>query len=234
MLVLSQTNNHAPDTIASGRLRSYQLSRAAGLAVIRAMTSKSIIKFRLLHITALFFFFFAKLAFPMDQVNEQATRSIFEFDRDTDLNWSVVNDGVMGGRSAGYIAIEAGTLRFTGTLVTQGGGFTSVRARRDSDLSDATGLELLVRGSGRQFEIEVDDGLVYFGRSVSRRTTFASSADWTLIRVPFSSLQSSIFGQRVNVAPINLSRIVGVGIYIADGQDGDFSLEVDHIRAYTD
>lgn len=234
MLVLSQTNNHAPDTIASGRLRSYQLSRAAGLPVIRAMTSKSITKFRLLHITALFFFFFAKLAFPMDQVNEQATRSIFEFDRDTDLNWSVVNDGVMGGRSAGYIAIEAGTLRFTGTLVTQGGGFTSVRARRDSDLSDATGLELLVRGSGRQFEIEVDDGLVYFGRSVSRRTTFASSADWTLIRVPFSSLQSSIFGQRVHVAPINLSRIVGVGIYIADGQDGDFSLEVDHIRAYTD
>jgi NADH dehydrogenase [ubiquinone] 1 alpha subcomplex assembly factor 1 len=122
----------------------------------------------------------------------------------------------------------------TGTLVTQGGGFTSVRARRDADLSDATGLELLVRGSGRQFEIEVDDGLLYFGRSVSRRTSFPSAAEWTLIRVPFSSLQSSIFGQRVNVAPINLSRIVVVGIYIADGQDGDFSLEIDHIRAYTD
>jgi hypothetical protein len=59
-------------------------------------------------------------------------------------------------------------------------------------------------------------------------------AAWTLIRVPFSSPQSSIFGQRVNVAPINLSQIVGVGIYIADGQDGDFSLEIDHIRAYTD
>ena len=222
MLALSQTNKHASDTMASVRLHSSQLSPT------------STTKFRLLLIIALFFFFFAKLVFPMDQVAQQATLSLFEFDRDTDLNWSVVNDGVMGGRSAGFVAIEAGTLRFTGTLVTQGGGFTSVRARRDADLSDATGLELLVRGSGRQFEIEVDDGLLYFGRSVSRRTSFPSAAEWTLIRVPFSSLQSSIFGQRVNVAPINLSRIVGVGIYIADGQDGDFSLEIDHIRAYTD
>ena len=60
---------------------------------------------------------------------------------------------------AGYVAVADGTLRFTGTLVTQGGGFTLVRARRVVDLTGQVGIELRVRGSGRQFEVEVDGGL---------------------------------------------------------------------------
>jgi hypothetical protein len=34
----------------------------------------------------------------------------------------------MGCRLAGFLAVEQGTLRFTGTLVTRGGGFTSAPA----------------------------------------------------------------------------------------------------------
>jgi len=158
--------------------------------------------------------------------------TLFAFDRADEADWDVVNDGVMGGRSSGFVAVEEGSLRFTGTLVTQGGGFTSVRARRDIDLTNHVGLELRVRGSGRPFEVELDDGLRNYGRSVSRRAAFPTSTEWTLIRVPFSTLQSTIFGQKVNAAPIDLAKIRGVGIYIADGQDGPFRLEVDYIRAY--
>jgi hypothetical protein len=130
------------------------------------------------------------------------------------------------------VAIEEGTLRFTGTLVTQGGGFTSIRARRDIDLTGQAGMELRVRGSGRQFEVEVDDGLRTYGRTVSRRAPFATSAEWTLVRVPFSTLRSTVFGQAVNAPPIDLAKIRGVGLYIADGRDGPFRLEVDYIRSY--
>lgn len=158
--------------------------------------------------------------------------TLFAFDRADEADWDVVNDGVMGGRSSGFVAVEEGSLRFTGTLVTQGGGFTSVRARREIDLTNQVGLELRVRGSGRPFEVELDDGLRNYGRSVSRRTQFPTSTDWTLIRLPFSALKSTIFGQKVNAAPIDLAKIRGVGIYIADGQDGPFRLEVDYIRAY--
>lgn len=158
--------------------------------------------------------------------------TLFSFDRPDESDWNVVNDGVMGGRSAGFVAIEEGTLRFTGTLVTQGGGFTSIRARRDIDLTGQAGMELRVRGSGRQFEVEVDDGLRTYGRTVSRRAPFATSAEWTLVRVPFSTLRSTVFGQAVNAPPIDLAKIRGVGLYIADGRDGPFRLEVDYIRSY--
>jgi NADH dehydrogenase [ubiquinone] 1 alpha subcomplex assembly factor 1 len=158
---------------------------------------------------------------------------LFSFDQTDEAQWLVVNDGVMGGGSAGFVAVEEGTLRFNGTLVTRGGGFTSVRARRALDLSGQTGLELRVRGSGRPFEVELDDGTRSGWGSVSRRAPFMTSADWTVVRIPFSALRSSVFGQAVSAPAINLARIQSVGIYILDGQDGPFRLEVDFIRTYT-
>lgn len=158
--------------------------------------------------------------------------TLFTFDRADEAEWTVINDGVMGGRSQGFVALEEGTLRFTGTLVTQGGGFTSVRAPRVVDLTGQVGIELRVRGSGRRFEVEVSDGLGSFGRMVSRRASFATSAEWTVVRIPFSALRSTIFGRPVNAPPIDLARIRSIGLYILDGQDGPFRLEVDYIRAY--
>jgi len=158
--------------------------------------------------------------------------TLFSFDQADEAEWIVVNDGVMGGGSSGFVTVEDGSLRFTGTLVTRGGGFTSVRARRVVDLTGQAGLELRVRGSGRTFEVEVGDGLRSNRGSVSRRAPFTTSAEWTLVRVPFSTLRSTTFGQAVNAPSIDLSRIQSVGLYIADGQDGPFRLEVDFIRTY--
>lgn len=158
--------------------------------------------------------------------------TLFTFDRPDEAEWIVVNDGVMGGRSSGFVAVAGGTLRFTGTLVTRGGGFTSIRARRDADLSGESGLELRVRGNGRPFEIELDDGLRRFGRTVSRRMPVATTPEWAVVRTPFSALRSSIFGQPVNAPPIDLARIRSVGLYMLDGRDGPFGVEVDYIRSY--
>ena len=158
--------------------------------------------------------------------------TLFSFDRPDEATWEVVNDGVMGGRSKGFVTVEQGALHFTGTLVTQGGGFTSVRAQRVGDLTGASGLELRVRGSGRRFEVEVDDGVRIVGRRVSRRAAFPTSADWTVVRVPFSALRSTVFGRAVNAPPIDLARLQGVGFYMVDGQDGPFRLDVDVIRTY--
>jgi NADH dehydrogenase [ubiquinone] 1 alpha subcomplex assembly factor 1 len=158
--------------------------------------------------------------------------TLFTFDRDDEPDWEVVNDGVMGGRSSGFVAVAEGRLRFSGTLVTQGGGFTSARAPMAVDLSGLQGLELRVRGSGRSFELELNDGTRGYGRNVSRRAAFATTAEWTVVRVPFSALRSSIFGRVVSAPRIDLTQLRSVGLYILDGRDGPFWLEVDYIRGY--
>ena len=52
------------------------------------------------------------------------------------------------------------------------------------------------------------------------------------MRVPFAVLQTSVFGQPVRAEPLDPSAVREVGLYILDGQDGPFRLEVDVIRAY--
>lgn len=158
--------------------------------------------------------------------------TLFAFDTVDEARWGIVNDGVMGGRSRGYGALEEGKVRFFGELVTQGGGFTSMRTRASFNLAGYDGVELRVRGNGRTFAIELNDGTRFRGRTVSRRGTFETSAEWTTVRVPFAAFRSTIFGQRVNAGPLDPSSIRSVGLYILDGIDGPFELEVDEIRAF--
>ena len=158
--------------------------------------------------------------------------TLFDFDDASD--WFVVNDGVMGGDSQGALSSDGGALVFTGTLVTAGGGFTSARVERSVDLSAYDGVELRVRGGGRTFEVEVNDATRDRRREVSRRAPFPTTADWRTVRVPFSSLESTAFGEPVDAGPLDRAGVESFGLFIADGQDGPFRLEVDWVRAYAD
>jgi hypothetical protein len=160
--------------------------------------------------------------------------TLFTFDTDAEARWSIVNDGVMGGLSQGYAEIADGALVFTGELVTRGGGFTSVRGVREMDLTGYDGIELRVRGGGRTFELDVDDGTRRGWRQVSRRATFPTTDEWQTVRIPFASLETSVFGRAVRADPIDPSAIESMGLFIADGIDGPFRLEVDWIRAYAE
>ncbi len=146
--------------------------------------------------------------------------------------WEVVNDGVMGGDSEGAVAVEGGALVFTGTLVTQGGGFTSTRTAISADLSDYQGVEMRVRGGGRTFEVELDDDREMRGREASWRAPFDTSDDWTTVRVPFSDLRATVMGEPVQAETIDPENLRSIGFYILDGIDGPFRLEVDYVRAY--
>lgn len=157
---------------------------------------------------------------------------LFDFEGDSVQNWEVVNDGVMGGRSQGFVAIQDDTLRFTGDLVTRGGGFTSVRRFDDFDLSGHDGLELRMRGNGRTFEVEINDARRYGSRPISRRAPFETTAEWQTVRVPFSALRATVFGRPVEAPAVRLSEIERIGFYIVDGIDGGFELEVDSVSAY--
>jgi hypothetical protein len=54
------------------------------------------------------------------------------------------------------------------------------------------------------------------------------------VRVPFDALEATAHGEPVNPKPLDLADVEQISLYIADGQDGPFQLEVDEIRAYAD
>ena len=156
---------------------------------------------------------------------------LFDFDAPDAPTWTVENDGVMGGHSKGSVEVTGGTLRFTGTLVTRDGGFSQTRASKAVDLSAYSAVELRVRGGGRTFQVEVHDGARIDGKDVARRAEFATTDDWQTVRVPFSTLEATAHGEPVDAEPLALDAVESVALYIGDGKDGPFELEVDWIRA---
>ena len=161
-----------------------------------------------------------------------STKMLFDFENAGKARWRVESDRVMGGRSTGAAEVTDGTLVFTGEVVTEGGGFSSVRASRQADLTGYDGIELRVRGGGRTFELDVSDGTESRGREVNRRGPFPTASSWETVRVPFDSLEESAHGEPVSPGPLDISAVKSIGIYVIDGKDGPFRLEMDWVRAY--
>lgn len=156
-------------------------------------------------------------------------------DFDNPRNWFVVNDGVMGGRSAGQGAIGDSVLGFTGTVITAGGGFTSVRlALDDGELAGTDRIRVRLRRDARTYGLTLEDDQAINGRRVSHRADLPAAGEldgegFAVVELPHSVLEPTIFGQRVAAEPFRPDTASEIGIIIADGVDGDFAVEIDWI-----
>lgn len=164
-------------------------------------------------------------------------RRLTDFDDGDGDGWAVVNDGVMGGRSNGAIEFADSAMRFTGDVVTAGGGFTSVRLQVTGDeLTGTDYLTLRVRSDDRTYGLALQDTAQTGRRSISHRANLsiegpADAAGWQTAALSFDELRPSVFGQLLDAAPFDPDQAVEFGIIIADGIDGPFELKVDWIDA---
>lgn len=146
----------------------------------------------------------------------------------------VINDGVMGGLTTSHVAVEGGALVFSGTVrLENDGGFASMRTRIDKrELGGFTGIELVVRGDGQRYKLNLRDDLRSDG--VSHQIAFETRAGKMLtLRFPFEAFEPRFRGRRVPTAPpLDRSRIQQLGVLISDEQAGEFRLELFAVRAY--
>ena len=148
--------------------------------------------------------------------------------------WRTVDDVVMGGVSRSRIhRTEDGTAVFEGTLsLENNGGFASVRTLTEPpDLSGCKDVVVRVRGDGRRYRLRLRtderfDGIAY-------QATFPTEAgEWTEVAIPFTAFEPSFRGRKPPGAPpLDPARIRQVGFLVADGQEGEFRLEVAWVRA---
>lgn len=165
-------------------------------------------------------------------------QSITEFapGENEQMNWRVVNDGVMGGLSRGAVNFtDADTMQFSGDLsLRNNGGFSTVRSGDvDLNLSNDLGLLLYVKGDGRTYEARFDSDARYFGRPVSFSGEFNTVAgEWQQVKVPFDSFKGSFRGKQLPDKKLNLSKIQRISILLGDKKEGPFQLEIGWIRTY--
>lgn len=148
----------------------------------------------------------------------------------TMLEWFVVNDSVMGGRSNSSMVVGANSLLFKGSVsLENNGGFASVRAPFQFEQSGVKQLSFMVQGDGKQYQLRlrVDQYLdgpafVYkFQTQANKVQTFTvSEADFTLMYRgrAFSSDYSFSFDD-----------VRSLGFMISEKQAGDFALEIHQV-----
>jgi len=165
---------------------------------------------------------------------------IEDFGVDARDRWVVVNDGVMGGRSVGESEIDGSIVRFSGTINTNGGGFSLIRTsvlrdgqRLDDALAGADYLRFRVRSAnGRGYELIAEDSgspnqVMHFAP-----VSVSDSGLWEEFAVPLADLEARSFGNPIaDPEPFRLDQVTSIGLILADGVDGPFSLEVDRIDA---
>jgi monofunctional biosynthetic peptidoglycan transglycosylase len=152
------------------------------------------------------------------------------------LDWSIVDDGVMGGLSQGKREIgDDGILRFFGTLsLENNGGFSSLRTGNVTmDLSGAEGLVLRVKGDGRTYQLRLGTDAEYRGNEMSFQAGFPTAkGEWTEVKVPFKQFLGSWRGMQLPDQVFDPAKIRRIGLQLADKKQGPFELRVDWIRTY--
>ena len=162
---------------------------------------------------------------PTTTVSDRCVR-VTDFD---EPNWFIVNDGVMGGRSDARGMIDSSRLEWSGTIVTVGGGFSSIRGLVGGSLAGATELQLRIRTDGRAYELLADD-------DASTRVTHynpipAVGGDWEVVVVPLTGMKPRVFGNLVTSEPFDPDQATQIGVILTDGIDGEFTFEIDWIDA---
>jgi monofunctional biosynthetic peptidoglycan transglycosylase len=162
---------------------------------------------------------------------------ITDFSKDSNLEWMIVNDGVMGGISeSGMRVSESNIALFSGYLsLENNGGFASTRASFDgSGLKNYSGIKIRVKGDdGRSYQLRLRTDGRFDG--ISYRSVFETGKDgWQVIELPFDAFQPTYRGRILSDVPqLNPENIRQIGFLIADKRQGNFKLQIDWIKGYS-
>ncbi|WP_395376972.1 CIA30 family protein [Marinicella sp. W31] len=147
--------------------------------------------------------------------------------------WSIVNDDVMGGISAGDLQSKRDHMLFSGELsLANNGGFASVAYTGFQQInSAATGVYLDVSGDARDFQLRLRmNGYV---DGISYRAFFQPNEQRKRIYVEFSELQPVFRGRQVlNAPPLDIERVRQLGFLIGDKNTDPFQLKIHDFGFY--
>lgn len=161
---------------------------------------------------------------------ELSQNIIFNFTHTTSLtSWSVVDDGVMGGKSEGNFKInENGHGEFSGKVsLANNGGFSSLRHRfKQTDVSKHTKIILKIKGDGTTYQFRVKDNQ---NHQYSYIHYFTTNTNWQLVEINLADMYPSFRGRKLDMKNFSFPNIEEIGILIGNSKQQNFKLEIDKI-----
>ncbi len=156
---------------------------------------------------------------------------IFDFQKSSDTkNWQIVDDGVMGGLSAGNFEItKAGHGRFWGEVsLENNGGFSSLRYNfKELSTTDYSKLKMRIKGDGKDYQIRIKHNRRDY---YSYIYTFSSPEDWATVEVNLKDMRPSFRGRFLDMDNYNHDSIEELTFLIANKKEESFELMIDKIE----
>ncbi|MEL6696466.1 MAG: CIA30 family protein [Bacteroidota bacterium] len=147
----------------------------------------------------------------------------------SEYQWFIVNDGVMGGLSEGNFTLEGDHGVFSGDLsLENNGGFSWAKSNTTlENLSDKTKMKIRVKGDGRTYgftvETQTAQRVAYYG------STFVAGEEWQEIELSAESFRLNYFGRDMGEVLETFDPAFRIGIILADKKKGPFRMEIDYI-----
>jgi hypothetical protein len=142
----------------------------------------------------------------------------------------IVNDSVMGGISNSQLLSEDDYNRFRGRVsLDNNGGFASVRFLISNPVSDSETVSLRVKGDGQLYQLRFR--MAGNWQALAYSVKFQTIADtWQTFDFKVGDFLPVWRGRTVYNAPsLNLANAQQVSIFIADKQQGPFSILLDSL-----
>eukprot|EP00933_Yihiella_yeosuensis_P071861 TRINITY_DN80091_c0_g1_i1.p1 TRINITY_DN80091_c0_g1~~TRINITY_DN80091_c0_g1_i1.p1 ORF type:complete len:318 (-),score=38.51 TRINITY_DN80091_c0_g1_i1:252-1205(-) len=171
-------------------------------------------------------------------------QTLWSAENPEELQWGSLDDVVMGGASRS--SIEGNV--WTGTVITQGGGFAGIRTKAFEpayDVSRCIGLKLRLKGGGGQrFKFIIRDSYDWNGIawSYAFETKTLLPGQTVEVSAPFEMFVPTLYARRVPSAEFNRKLLTAMQITLSkfeyDGslnpnfQAGDFSVTLESIETY--
>ena len=154
------------------------------------------------------------------------------FDTNNLLNWNIVNDTVMGGRSQARLELKRGSYaNFNGYLsLKNNGGFSSIRAYYPPDLANVKSILIKIRGDGRRYNFRIRGNTSNWASYTHSFDTI--KGEWIEKELIIDDFYPVYRGYSLKNMPL-LSEIIikEIGIMISDKTEGPFNIEIDWIKA---
>jgi len=217
-------------------------------------------RFALVLLTVLFFgcllMFLPNAGGAMVTANEQSdVKLLTDFtDAASNERWYPRNDNVMGGKSPGELAIDAGAdagdgrsgiLTMSGRIDLDGGGFTSVlmdvaKGGELPSFEGVRGIRFRVRADAdphRPWRLRVEDGVrrprfINF-RGLMTFNIARPTDQWQTVTVWLQHLRPTLSGRELDPAdwePLDVSSIRTLGVVLNDTGGGPYQLQIERIE----
>ena len=159
------------------------------------------------------------------------TTMLFDFNKDTSArDWRLVDDVVMGGRSAGSFYInENGHGVFEGNVsLENNGGFSSIRHSNTYQIpKNQRKISIRLKGDGKSYQFRLKhrrnswESYVY---------NFNTTGSWQVIEIPLNEMYPSFRGRKLKRANFDFNAIAEIGFLIGNKQNENFRLEIDRLE----